>query len=287
MKAFFNRLTILFAMLLALCSAATPARAEAPCPCAGMTADQSARKQALFKKLYAYDGCDQTLEKCLAMKKPHFSVRRAAADVCLRIRKNESDKDIEAALEKRAESLMPGLTVAKIARDPRMLVGDPNAPITLSVYACTRCPFCKVLLPALFREVNEGSLEGKVNIQFRLFPIKSHPGALEGGLALEASAALGRFEPFLDIVYRRFDAFSPEKLSPWAAEAGLNRAAFDRLAADPATRTAVVSAKQEGVVNKVSATPTLFINGTRYVYDLNETAVIDLLEEAAQSAAAE
>ena len=277
---------VAIAMLLLLGVAEKAAQADASCPCIGLTTEQSARKQALFQKLYAYDGCDQTLDKCLQMKTPHPSVRRAAADVCRRIRKNESDKDIAVALEKRAESLLPGLTVAKIESDPRMLIGDPKAPVTLAVYACTRCPFCKVLVPALFHAVKEGSLKGKVKVQFRLFPIKSHPGALEGGLALETAAALGRFEPFLNLLYRRFDSFAPEKLSPWAAEAGLDRAAFDKRVADPATRSAVVHAKQEGVVNKVSATPTLFINGTRYVYDLNETAVIDLLEEAAQSAAA-
>ena len=170
-----NRFTInnapIWAGLLLSCFAgAAVAHAD---PCAGMPPEQAGRKQVLFSKLYAYDGCDQTLEKCLAFKTPHFSVRRAAADVCRRIRKGESDKAIAQALDNRAESLLPGLTTAKIATDPRMRIGDPSAPVTLTVYACTRCPFCKVLLPQLFVAVTTGSLKGRANVQFWLLMGKS------------------------------------------------------------------------------------------------------------------
>jgi hypothetical protein len=50
--------------------------------CAGLTPEQSVRKADLFRKIHAYNGCDQTLDKCLAAKAPHFSVQHLAADVC-------------------------------------------------------------------------------------------------------------------------------------------------------------------------------------------------------------
>ena len=61
---------------------------------------------------------------------------------------------------------------------------------------------------------------------------------------------------------------------------------FEQAYADPKTRDALVAAKQEGLRNKVSATPTLFIDGRPYQYELNAAAVIDVLEEAYEAAKA-
>jgi protein-disulfide isomerase len=177
---------------------------------------------------------------------------------------------------------MPSIKKAAVKKDVRTLAGDPNAPITVTVYACTRCPFCKVLVPRLYREVTGGGLNGKVNVVFRPFPIKSHEGALAGGLALEAAATLGQFWPFVNLVYARFDAFCPKLLGDWAAESGMDKAAFEKLLNDPQIRTQVVESKQEGIVNKVIATPTLFVNGIEYVYDMSEGVLEDVLEEAYQ-----
>lgn len=248
--------------------------------CDRLTPEQSAKKAALFQKIHAYNGCDQTLDKCLAVKEPHFSVQHTAADVCRLIKENKSDSEIRRAVSNRAASLLPGIRKAAVEMDMRTLAGDPNAPVTVTVYACTRCPFCKVLVPRLYRAVTGGSLKGKVRVIFRPFPIKSHEGALEGGLALEAAATLGKFWPFLNLVYTRYDQFCPKLLGDWAAETGMDKEAFEILLRDPKIRAQVVASKQEGIVNKVIATPTLFIDGTEYVYDLSEGVLEDVLEEA-------
>ena len=36
--------------------------------------------------------------------------------------------------------------------------------MTVVVYACTRCPFCKVVVPALYAAVTDGPLAGKVRL---------------------------------------------------------------------------------------------------------------------------
>ena len=63
------------------------------------------------------------------------------------------------------------------------------------------------------------------------------------------------------------------------AAVGLDRAEFDRLRSDPQTRARVSASKQEGLKNKVEATPTMYINGKRYRADLNTEALRDALEE--------
>jgi protein-disulfide isomerase len=111
-------------------------------------------------------------------------------------------------------------------------------------------------------------------------PLKSHEGSTQGGLALMSAAKLGRFWPFALLVYKRFDSFTPEALPEWAVSAGLDRTAFERAFADPKTRDELVASKQEGLRNKVEATPGMFIDGRPYVYEMTTEVVLDVLEEA-------
>ncbi len=76
------------------------------------------------------------------------------------------------------------------------------------------------------------------------------------------------FWPFMLHAYRDFDGYSPKQQLRWAAAAGLDQGNFTALLSDPATRETVVESKKEGLVNGVEETPTLFINGRRWVGDL-------------------
>jgi protein-disulfide isomerase len=116
--------------------------------------------------------------------------------------------------------------------------------------------------------------------------LKSHPNSTEGGLALLSAAKLGRLWPFTLLVYQRFDSFSPAALPEWAVAAGLDRAAFERAFADPKTRDELIASKQEGLRNKVTATPGIFIDGRPYLYDMSMEALLDVLEEAYDAAIA-
>ena len=95
-----------------------------------------------------------------------------------------------------------------------------------------------------------------------------------------SAAKLGRLWPFTLLVYKRFDSFAPTVLPEWAVAAGIDRAAFERAFSDPKTRDELVASKQEGLRNKVTATPGLFIDGWPYLYEMNMEAMLDVLEEA-------
>jgi protein-disulfide isomerase len=156
-----------------------------------------------------------------------------------------------------------------------------DAPVTLVVYACARCPYCSKLVPELYRAANGGSLAGTFRMVFRTFPIRGHAGSTEAGLAFTAAAAQGCFWGYTLLAFARFDSFSVEKQPAWAAEAGCDPAAFAALMSDPATREALVASKKEGLANGVEETPTLFINGRRWVGDLEAVAILDAVAEEA------
>ena len=256
------------------------------CACDGLPADKKALAQEILSALHPYDGCDETFARCLEAKPPNPVVLRLAGDICRQVKAGKDRKQIEHALSKRAQTMLPTGPRATLTLDEAFRAGAANAPVTVVVYACSRCPFCKVMVPALYAAVTDGPLAGKVRLYMRPFPLKSHPGSTEGGLALMSAAKLGRFWPFALLVYKRFNSFSPAVLPEWAVAAGLDRAAFERIFADPKTRDELVACKQEGLRNKVDATPSLFIDGRSYLYDLTEEAVVDVLQESYDAAIA-
>ena len=248
--------------------------------CDGLPADKKALANEIFAALHPYDGCDETFTRCLEAKPPKPVVLRLVADICRQVKAGLDRKQIEHALSRRAQTMVPTGPRAVLTLDDAFRAGTADAPVTVVVYACTRCPFCKIVVPALYAAVTDGPLAGKVRLYLRPFPLKSHPNSTEGGLALLSAAKLGRLWPFTLLVYKRFDGFTPAALPEWAVAAGIDRAAFERAFSDPKTRDELVASKQEGLRNKVTATPGIFIDGQPYLYEMNMEAMLDVLEEA-------
>ncbi|MBN2575478.1 MAG: thioredoxin domain-containing protein [Deltaproteobacteria bacterium] len=252
--------------------------------CEALSPEKKTTAREIFSVLHPYDGCDQTFAKCLAARSPKSVVLRLASDICRQVKEGGDRKEIERNLARRAQTMLVTGPRADIVLDDAYRVGSASAPVTVVVYACARCPFCKVMVAALHDAVTDGSLAGKVRMYFRPFALKGHPGSMEGGLAFVSAAKLGRFWPYLLLVYKNYDRFCPKLLPQWAEVVGLDRMAFEREYADPNTREILVAAKQEGLRNKVHATPSIFIDGRPYVYDLTVDAVLDVLQEASEAA---
>jgi len=174
--------------------------------------------------------------------------------------------------------MMPGKK-AEIDLKDLPVIGDPGAPVTVVEYACARCPYCSKITPKLYEAITKGALKGKVKLYFKIFPIRGHPYSKETGLGFMAALEMGRFWEFLLLSYERFDVFCVDKQLEWAEDAGMDPAAFKKLVSDPGIRKRVVASKKEGIVNKVEATPTFFINGRKFYGDMNPDEMIDVIEE--------
>jgi protein-disulfide isomerase len=194
----------------------------------------------------------------------------------------QDEARIRRGLSRRARSMMGRGAPAEIDLAAAPVVGPEDAPVTLVVYACARCPYCSKLVPEIYQALAEPPLADDVRMAFRVFPIRGHEGSTPAGLGFAAAAEMGAFWPFLLQAYGNFDEFSEEVQPEWAEAAGLEREAFLELMADPATRESLVASKKEGLVNGVEETPTLFINGRRWVGDLETAEVLDALAEEAE-----
>lgn len=264
--------------LIVAVSLAAPVGSQTP-TCDALAGSRRELAQRLLRSEHPYDCCDDTLDRCLAARPTCALAVRLAENICRRVAAGQDETRIGRSLSRRARSMVGGGAPAAIAVDPATSVGHENAPVTLVVYACARCPYCSKLVPALVQEVRAGRLEGRVRLAFRCFPIRGHEGSTEAGLAFTAAAEMGRFWEFLLYSYQHFDEFAPSRQRDWAVAIGLEGDAFVARSADPTTREKLVASKKEGIANGVEETPTVFINGRRWVGDLELGELVDAVEE--------
>jgi protein-disulfide isomerase len=128
-------------------------------------------------------------------------------------------------------------------------------------YGDYECPYSRQAFHAI--EQVEQQLGGNVRFAFRHFPLTSiHPHALAAAAAAEAAARQGRFWDMHELLFHRQKALEDGDLRGYAAQLGLDVAAFDR---DRASRTVLERIQcdvDSGLASgQVLGTPTLFIDG--------------------------
>ena len=128
-------------------------------------------------------------------------------------------------------------------------------------YGDYECPYSRQAFHAI--EQVEQRLGGNVRFAFRYFPLtRIHPHALAAAAAAEAAARRGRFWDMHELLFHRQKALEDGDLRGYAAQLGLDVAAFDR---DRASRTALERIQRDvdsGLASgQVLGTPALFING--------------------------
>jgi protein-disulfide isomerase len=248
--------------------------------CDALSGEKKTLATALINEQHLYDCCDGTIRECLKEGKCSLATR-LANQVCRMAAAGKDKATIERTLSQRATTMTSARPVP-IDNSRAERLGEANAPVTLSLYLCARCPYCARLVPQLHKEITEGALKGKVKAYVREFPIRSHPGSTEGGMAMVAARRMGKGWTFLLHLYRIFDQFDPANLPKCAAEYGMNEEEFRNLLTDEGVRRELTASKKEGVRNRVDATPTIFINGRKYTGDLSIETVVDVIEEEAE-----
>jgi len=261
---------------LALLSAS--AQAQTP-SCEALTGYQKILAAEFLASQRPYDCCDDSIADCLEQEPTCSLAFRLAENICRRVADRQARDRIVASLQVRARRVSePGPKVS-IDLTGLTVAGDAKAPITLVEYGCARCPYCAKITVDIHDAFVTGRLKGKAKLYLKTFPIRGHPYVTESGLAFLAAQKLEHFWEFVLYFYQRFDLFSLSNQLTWAEAVGMDRGAFERAMADPATRQSLVEIKKEGLVNGIQGTPTFFINGRQYHGELVPEEMIDVLEE--------
>jgi protein-disulfide isomerase len=141
--------------------------------------------------------------------------------------------------------------------------GSPAGPLILE-YGDYECPYSRQAFHAI--EQIERRLGGNMRFAFRHFPLTSiHPHALAAAAAAEAAALQGRFWDMHELLFHRQKALEDGDLRRYAAELGLDVAAFDRDRASTQVADRIRRDVDSGLASgQVVGTPTLFIDGVVY-----------------------
>ncbi len=156
--------------------------------------------------------------------------------------------------------------------------GPANAKVTVIEYADFQCPYCRQLHNELL------DLQGQIPFRwiYREFPLAIHPQADQLAEASLCAAAQGKFWQFADAAFKEADQDSQSGfVNHLGQQLGLNAAAMRQCLASDHTRSAVQGDVTEGNELDIYGTPTLFINGKRYVGAVPESQLKTLLRAAA------
>jgi protein-disulfide isomerase len=143
------------------------------------------------------------------------------------------------------------------------LLGRRDAAVTLVEYGDYQCPFCghaHSVVRSLVQRLGE-----RLCFAFRHFPITaSHSHAQLAAEAAEAAGAQGRFWPMHDHLFANQQALAPAQLVRYAADLGLDLAAFEDDLRSHRFLPKVHADQRSGALSGVNGTPTFFIDGLRH-----------------------
>jgi len=156
--------------------------------------------------------------------------------------------------------------------DPQL--GKSDAKVTIIEFGDYQCPLCRAFwretLPRIKKEYVD---TGRVRIVFRDFPIQDvHPEALVTAMAAECAEDQGKFWEFHDKAFREQDRrgrdvvrYSVRDVKRWAAEIGLEAAAFNECLDSERHKAEVQKDYKDGADIGMNGTPVFFINGRALV----------------------
>jgi protein-disulfide isomerase len=160
--------------------------------------------------------------------------------------------------------------VAKPVSLPDMVLGAPNAPVTITEYAAATCPHCTAFNRDVFPLIKAAYIDtGKVRYVFREFPLNIKDAACEMLARSIAKDDAGKYFAVIDIMFHRQDELvqkTTDTLKLIGRQAGLSGEAVETCLKDEALLNKIKANRQFAAqVLKVEGTPTFFINGDMIV----------------------
>ncbi|TNM59316.1 disulfide bond formation protein DsbA [Streptomyces sp. NP160] len=141
-------------------------------------------------------------------------------------------------------------------------VGQPVQLVEFIDFECRRCRATQPFIDEL-----RADYAGRVDFVVRYFPLPGHANSTHAAIAVEAAARQDAFAEMADVMWAthghwgRSSEPQTSLFRSFAAELGLDMAAYDAAVADPATAARVRQDFEDGVALGVTGTPTHFLDG--------------------------
>ena len=158
--------------------------------------------------------------------------------------------------------------------------GDTLAPIRVIEYLDLQCPACaeqNVAIRAL-----QDRWGKKLSVTYVHLPLRGNEFSLTAAGAASCAHEQGKFEEFVDAIFRQQDSVGLRSWTKYAQDARVSdTAAFNVCVEKSRSDSSIALGLQTASVFNVSMTPTLIVNGWRYSGALGEAFLNELFERLA------
>jgi protein-disulfide isomerase len=154
-----------------------------------------------------------------------------------------------------------------VPTDGRQLTTPAVEKAQLVEFLDFECAACRSIQP--FVDELKAEFGDRITFVNRYFPLPSHPNSGPAALAVEAAAQQGKFDAMAAKMFETQDQWHGKRESQgplfrtFAAELGLDLAAFDAAVADDKTKERIRADIADGNALGVTGTPTFFLNGEK------------------------
>jgi len=155
--------------------------------------------------------------------------------------------------------------------------GPASARVTIVEFVDYECPHCRHA-QALLRQAL-GEYPKDVKVYFKHFPLSMHAGARAAAEGAVAAQKQGKFWSFNDEVWDKMDDLTPAVLEKIAKSVGLDVARWRKDAGSEAVKDRVKADRAEGDALEITGTPTIYINGRKYLDPLEIVSLKDWIDE--------
>lgn len=141
-------------------------------------------------------------------------------------------------------------------------LGSADAKVVMVEYSDFQCPACGAAEPTVEEVIN--AYGSKIKFVYRHFPLTSiHQYSQKAAEASECAGAQGKFWEMHGKLFANQNALRISDLKSYAQQIGLNTTSFNQCLDSGAAAANVKADFNEGLAEKVRATPTFFINGRK------------------------
>jgi predicted DsbA family dithiol-disulfide isomerase len=230
-----------------------------------------------LESLPCYGRCQGSIAACLRAEPVHPTAARLARDVLLLMAQESPDADVIKWVEARRAMAHPKLEDEHdFLLSGQRPLGPEDAPVVVVEFSDFECPFCSQIVPALEQLVRT---HGKVRLYAKQFPLKGHAHALDAAKACVASSSFGKFWDYCPRLWELRADLSEERLVKLAGELGMGAADFRKAMSSEEVLNRIADEKLEGLKNRVSGTPAIFINGKEFLLQPSARLLKDRIEE--------
>lgn len=182
-----------------------------------------------------------------------------------------------------------GASAASTLPSDGALLGRSDARVTITYWADFQCPFCARFASDVLPQLDSRIADGTVAVQHRDFAFIGSE-SIDAAVAVRCGGEQGKYWPMHDAVYaaqsgENQGGFAQPRLQQISGAAGLDAAAFSTCVARHDILVGVLADTAAGVRSGVTSTPTIDVNGKRFLGVTDVPAFLAAIDAAAGSIA--